>query len=158
MQNKVYPFIITSHTLIWAQPNDCGLNLCFHRCIEFICKRRRHVQGGKPDVAYFNEIFSDAWRHYMNQEQHDLLSEKGSNNTTSAYEKTGLYPFNPRCWAWTEAIESNGKSLTVLRDCRRKVQYNIAPNGQTNHIVLSPDNKSALRNGMDISKDLFLVK
>ena len=38
LKNKVYPFFIASHTSIWAQSNDCGLNFCFHRCIEHVCK------------------------------------------------------------------------------------------------------------------------
>ena len=26
MDNKVYPFFLASHTSIWAQPNDAGVN------------------------------------------------------------------------------------------------------------------------------------
>jgi len=30
LQNHVFPFILTSHTSIWLQPNDGGVNKCFH--------------------------------------------------------------------------------------------------------------------------------
>lgn len=85
LSNQVYVFVIASHTSIWAQPNDCGLNLRFHRCIEKICQRRRRQQQGAPGVEYFNDIFCDAWRLYLQQERLDLLSDNKSNNTTSTY-------------------------------------------------------------------------
>ena len=39
---KVYPFIIASHTSIWAQPNDAGVNKRYHWAIEDACKKLRH--------------------------------------------------------------------------------------------------------------------
>ena len=77
----------------------------------------------------------------MDQVQQDLLSDMQSNNTTSAYEKTGIYPFNPKCLAWTEAIESIGQTSTIHRDARQKVRYEFVPNGRTDLVVLSADNK-----------------
>ena len=59
----------------------------------------------------------------MELEQQDLLSDKRSNNTTSAYEKTGVYPFDPNCFAWQEAIENIGQTSTLDQDEKRKVQY-----------------------------------
>jgi hypothetical protein len=154
LSNRVYVFVIASHTSIWAQPNDCGLNLRFHRCIEFICRRRRRRQQGTPGIEYFNDIFVEAWRHYLQQERQDLLSDNKSNNTTSAYEKTGLYPFDPYCWAWTEAIESLGQTSTVVRDEKRKVQYEVYPKEDCNIVTLTPEDKKALRDGLDIDPEL----
>ena len=152
LTNKVYLFVIASHTSIWAQPNDCGLNLRFHRCIETICKRRRRRQAGTPGVEYFNGIFCDAWRLYLQQEREELLSNNKRNNTTSAYEKTGLYPFDPNCWAWTEAIESLGQTSTLQRDEKRKVQYEVYP--KQDIIELTPEEKTTLRDGLDINPNL----
>jgi len=30
MRNNVFPFILASHTSIWSQPNDAGVNKRFH--------------------------------------------------------------------------------------------------------------------------------
>ena len=141
LANKVYCFFIASHTSIWAQPNDCGLNLRFHRCIEYVCKHRRRGKAHTPNAEYFNEIFPDGWRHYMNQEREDPLSENKSNNTTSAYEKTGMYPFDPDCFAWTEAMDNVGLTSSTQRDYKRQVSYEIYANETCGLVELSPDKK-----------------
>ncbi len=37
LKNRVFPFILASHTSIWSQPNDGGVNKRFHRAIEESC-------------------------------------------------------------------------------------------------------------------------
>jgi len=39
MSNCVFPFILPSHTSIWSQPNDAGVNKCFHSAVEQICEQ-----------------------------------------------------------------------------------------------------------------------
>jgi len=39
MDNKVFPFILASHTSIWSQPNDAGVNKRLHWAIEQECKK-----------------------------------------------------------------------------------------------------------------------
>ena len=46
----------------------------------------------------------------------NLHSNEWSSIATSAYKKTRMYPFDPNCWAWTEAIENLGQSLTIEWD------------------------------------------
>ena len=51
--HKVYPFIIASHTSIWAQPNNAGVNKRYHWSIEEACKKLcRRV--GQATVSYYN--------------------------------------------------------------------------------------------------------
>ena len=75
-----------------------------HSCIEdaTVKKRRWH----KAIIPYFNDIFVHAWRSFLSKEANDLLS--GTNNTTISYERTGLFPFNPKSDAWEDAIGTLG--------------------------------------------------
>ena len=93
----------------------------------------------------------------MDQERQDLLSDKRSNNTTSAYKKTGVYPFDPNCWAWTEAIENLGQSSKIERDEKRKVQYEAYPKEGHDLVRLSQGQRHALWEGMDIDAGAGLV-
>ena len=65
-------------------------------------KRRWH----KAIIPYFNDIFVHAWRSFLSKEANDLLS--GTNNTTISYDRTGLFPFNPKSDAWEDAIGTLG--------------------------------------------------
>eukprot|EP00978_Attheya_sp_CCMP212_P027247 scaffold91161_cov32-Attheya_sp.AAC.1 len=48
-ENNVFVFFLLSHTSIWSQPNDCGVNLLrFHACVEQVAKQmRRGVSDAK---------------------------------------------------------------------------------------------------------------
>ena len=92
----------------------------------------------------------------MKQEREDLLSENKSNNTTSAYEKTGMYPFDPDCFAWTEAMDNVGLTSSTQRDYKRQVSYEIYANETCGLVELSPDEKKTLRDDMDLDEDLGL--
>jgi hypothetical protein len=107
INNKVWPFFIASHTSIWAQPNDCGTNYRWHNCVEKVVRSMRRV-GGQPNVAYFNQVFSEAWRMFLSHERVDLR-EQGTNTTTSTYLKSGLHPLNPMCENWKTAINTLGR-------------------------------------------------
>ena len=141
--NNIFPFFIASHTSIWAQPNDCGLNRRFHNCIEHYTKLQRRTIS-LPNVEYFNGIFSCAWRRILDLERIDLHAT-GKNTTTNAYEKTGMYPFYPKCSAWSSAIETLGLASTETRDKQRKVQYEIFP-ARGPDLTLSIGDKLILRN------------
>jgi len=111
MLNNVYPFFLASHTTIWSQPNDNGTIMRLHSCIEdaTIKKRRWH----KAIIPYFNDIFVHAWRSFLSKEANDLLS--GTNNTTISYDRTGLFPFNPKSDAWEDAIGTLGIHYKLFR-------------------------------------------
>jgi hypothetical protein len=108
IDNKVWPFFIASHTSIWAQPNDCRTNYRWHNCVEKVVRSMRRV-GGQTNVAYFNQVFSEAWRMFLSHEQVDLR-EQGTNTTTSTYLKSGLHPLNPMCENWKTAINTLGRT------------------------------------------------
>jgi len=42
MTNQIFPFFLPSHTSIWLQPNDAGINIGFHAAIE---KAAKNVVG-----------------------------------------------------------------------------------------------------------------
>ena len=71
ISNKVYPFIIASHTSIWAQPNDAGVNKRYHWSIEEACKKVRR-QVGQATVSYYNKILSVGWSRFVEWERKDL--------------------------------------------------------------------------------------
>jgi len=61
--NRIFPFFLPSHTSIWSQPNDAGINIGFHAAIEKATKKHRRaaaVSSRTPTVQYHNEILSDA--------------------------------------------------------------------------------------------------
>ena len=119
--NNVYVFFFASHTSIWAQPNDCGLNKRVHWAIEQPCKQYRRTQR-RTTYSYFNEIFAAGWRIFLKTEADDLL-ETFTNNAMQAYCKTGVYPLNPNAEAWKEAIEGLGTANEVSR----MISYEIFP-------------------------------
>ncbi len=122
MRNQVYPFFLASHTSIWSQPNDGGVNKRFHHAIEESCSsiRREHE---KVAIPYFNSNFKQGWQNFLNAEWLDL-HKTGMNNATNAFKRTGLYPYDPNCESWSHAIETLGLGND---DNKGKVQYEIYP-------------------------------
>jgi len=86
--NCVFPFFLPSHTSIWSQPNDAGINIGFHAAIENATKRRCRaaaVSSRMPTVCYHNEILSDALTHFYLRECKDILEPMlKQNNRTNA--------------------------------------------------------------------------
>jgi len=63
MRNCIFPFFLPSHTSIWLQLNDAGINIGFHAAIEKATKKHHRaaaVSSRTPTVQYHNEILSDA--------------------------------------------------------------------------------------------------
>ena len=88
-----------------------------HSCIEEARVKKR--RWNKAIIPYFNGILVDAWRSFLSLEAADLIN--GSNNTTSSYERTGLFPFNPLSDAWEDAIGTLGihKNLSAKKfECK----------------------------------------
>lgn len=156
MDNQVYPFFLASHTSIWSQPNDCGCNVRLHNCLERGAAGARRFHSNAPKVQYFNAVFSDGWRLFLDLERDDLLNTS-CNNTTNAYERTGIYPFDPECSAWTEAIESLGLASTLDRDEKRAVQYEIRPKVSACLNVLNDNEKKLLRRDIHIDKNNYFT-
>jgi hypothetical protein len=141
--NNVFVFFFASHTSIWAQPNDCGLNKRVHSSIEQACKKYR--RGGRTtSQGYFNEIFCMGWRFFRDAEAKDLL-ECFENNATRAYERTGVYPLNPFSEAWTDAIDGLG---VANEDCAT-LSYEIVPASEMMP-TLTPEDQELLRTDLDL--------
>jgi len=107
MDNRVFTFFLASHTSIWSQPNDAGVNKRFHWAVEQICKteRRNHKNC---NIRYFNSNFLNGWYKFLETERDDLR-QLGVNNATRAFKRTGLFPYNPFSVSWTNAIETIGQ-------------------------------------------------
>ena len=65
-----------------------------------------HCRWSKALIPYFNLILVVGWKLFLGRESSDLLM--GANNSTSAYAKVGLYPFNPFADSWENAIDTLG--------------------------------------------------
>jgi hypothetical protein len=141
--HNVFVFFFASHTSIWAQPNDCGLNKRFHWAIEQACKLYRR-SGRTTSCEYFNSIFCLGLRIFFKAEADDLL-ECFDNNTTRAFERTGVFPLNPFCEAWTDAIDGLGSGND---DCATR-SYEIVP-AEEMLPTLCPEEQSLLRTGLDL--------
>jgi hypothetical protein len=141
--NKVFVFFFASHTSIWAQPNDCGLNKRVHWAIEQACQKFRR-SGRTTTTGYFNEIFSHGWRIFLKAERKDLL-ECFENNSTRAYERTGVFPFDPFAEAWKGAIDGLG----VGNEKCSTVSYEIVP-AEEKMPTLTPEEKKLLRTDLDL--------
>jgi hypothetical protein len=77
----------------------------------------RSFQSNAPKIQYFNGVFSVGWRLFLDSERVDLLNNF-CNNTTNVYERTCIYPFDPKSVAWSEAKDTLG--LTSTFDCNEK--------------------------------------
>jgi len=93
LNNNVFPFFLPSHTSIWSQPNDCGVNIRLHRAIELAVKQLRRWET-EANLSYFNHILRTGWDIFIRWEQKDMAAIH-VNNATTAYFRTGIYPLNP---------------------------------------------------------------
>ena len=115
MEHNVFPFYIASHTSIQGQPNNNGPNFRWHKCVEnAIARMGLRTSVAKTKHSYFNLIIRYAWEEFMNQERLDLLTT-ASNNTTRAYARCGIYPFNPYCSGWEDILSTLGKLNKELK-------------------------------------------
>ena len=127
IENGVFPFFLPSHTSIWSQPNDTGPNFRLHKCIaKFQKKYRRRLLTKKWNVSDWNLVFRLAWAEYLAQERNDFYA-MNHNRTTAAYEKTGIYPFNPNSPTWRHAITTLGVSAEEKRSEPRVRGYEPVP-------------------------------
>ena len=108
-----------------------------HQCIEEATIV--YQRWNQAIVPYFNSIFVRGWKQFIQKEGLDLII--GANNATSAFAKTGLYPFNPLSESWQEAIKSLGfdKALDMRQEVTTKWEVKIITSEEGR--VLLSDNK-----------------
>eukprot|EP00978_Attheya_sp_CCMP212_P016810 scaffold44404_cov55-Attheya_sp.AAC.2 len=75
--NNVFAFFLPSHTSIWSQPNDNGVNKIFHACVEEIARIMRRGER-EAKIEYHNKIIRAAWELYLKRENGDY-KRTGSN-------------------------------------------------------------------------------
>ena len=149
MSNNVFPFLLPSHTSIWTQPNDNCVNLCWLKILETAVSTlgmRNSRLSTTPQ--YFNIILRHAWKVFLQSERNELLTCM-ENNTTSTYKKTGLYPFNPNCEAWStifEPMRPFNKHCKETAKCEKVNNYEIVKNKEKT--ILTEEEKKTLKNGL----------
>jgi len=167
MHNRIFPFFLPSHTSIWSQPNDAGINIGFHSAIENATKKCRWaaaVSCRTPTVHYHNEILSDALTSFYLREHEDILEPMlKCNNTTNAWEQTGLFPFNPLCEAWMTAIATLGNITEKHRESQQAV-VNYEVRTKPDLTALTTEEKTILCANLDLGNplndmgDLYVAK
>jgi len=140
--NKVFPFFLASHTSIWSQPNDAGVNKRFHWALEQECKNTRRMVT-TATIKYCNSNFIKGWRIFLKAECDDLR-KLGYNNATNAFLRTGLYPYNPFSESWMDAIDS----ISQAQQRSEGVHYEIFPNKDLPK--LTDAESKILRDGLEL--------
>jgi len=140
--NKVFPFFLASHTSIWSQPNDAGVNKRFHWAVEQECKKTRRTVA-TATIPYCNSNFIKGWRNFLKAERDDPR-KLGYNNATNAFLRTGLYPYNPFSESWMDAIDSIGQA----QQHSEGVHYKIFPNKDLPK--LTDAESKILRDGLEL--------
>jgi len=146
LKNHVYAFFLASHTSIWSQPNDGGVNKRFHRAIEESCSEVRRGCDAAT-IPYFNGNFRKGWQNFLQAERLDLHAT-GLNSATNAFKRTGLYPYNPNCESWSGAIDTLGLGNN---DSKGKVQYEIYP--MLPQKQLTDNEKKILQDGLNVNPE-----
>lgn len=65
----------------------------------------------------------EGWKLFLYRESSDLLA--GANTATSAFAKTGLYPFNPLSDTWDDAIETLGCDIALDQSKKPRTQWEV---------------------------------
>ena len=154
IENGVFPFFLPSHTSIWSQPNDTGPNYRLHKCIakfQKMYRRRRSTKTWK--VSDWNLVFRLAWGEYLAQERHDFY-KMNHNRTTAAYEKTGIYPFNPNSPTWSNAIATLGIFAEEKRSEPRVRGYEPVPRDTCEGQILTSAEQECLLTGTPVLPDI----
>jgi len=114
LQNNIFLFALPSHSSIFAQPNDGGINSKFKAKFSRQISRWRNLQfklhqssNFKISKGDFNTVFLEAWEE-LNVDLAAELNKRGENCVTRAFKRTGWYPFNKNNASWRQAISSVG--------------------------------------------------
>ena len=92
-EHSVHLFFLPSHTSVWTQPNNNGLNIRFHKYVKDAIKCLRNI-GAKNTAWFYNTVICHAWYDFLSRERQELLGTR-VNVTTSCYAKTVFSPFDP---------------------------------------------------------------
>ncbi len=75
------------------------------------------------------------------------------NNTTNAWERTGLFPFNPLCEAWTTAIATLGCITEKQKEHQKvTVSYEVQAKNNNSSNILTLEQKNQLQEDLDLGE------
>ena len=103
LKNRVVPLFFPSHLSIVCQPQDNGVILFLHKCIEETSLAERLFRTD-TNVAYINRLLEKAFILFRDRERMKLM-DRGSNSTTRSYRVTGMKPCDPFASGWRENLE-----------------------------------------------------
>ena len=120
-KNRVVPIFFPSHLSIVVQPQDNGVILFLHRCIEEASMLKR-LFADETSVAHVNRILEAAFHLFRNGERKKLM-DHGSNSTTRAYRIPGIMPRDPFSSGWRENLELYASFNGLRIDGRNAAPY-----------------------------------
>ena len=132
MKNRVIPLFFPSHLSIVAQPQDNGVILFLHKCIEDTVTTERLFRSS-TDVAYINKVLVELAFILFQDTERKKLMDRGSNSTTRSYRATGMKPCDPFSTGWRENLELyasfNGLRMDAHSDRARN--YGVRPKNRS---------------------------
>lgn len=106
MDENIWCIFLPSKTSILSQLNDNGVNLVLHRKLnDAATVVQKSIDREAGEVASYNAIIKRGWEDFLSCEESSVVNF-GRNSTTSAFQKTGLHPYNPSCIGWESAIRA----------------------------------------------------
>jgi hypothetical protein len=125
MKNRVIPLFFPSHLSIVVQPQDNGVILFLHKCIEETSSMQRLFRS-QTDISYINRTLEKAFILFRDRERKKLM-DRGSNSTTRSYRATGMKPCDPFSDGWRENLELYASFNGLQVDRRQGPYYGIRP-------------------------------
>eukprot|EP00531_Pseudo-nitzschia_arenysensis_P020314 CAMPEP_0116121844 /NCGR_PEP_ID=MMETSP0329-20121206/3908_1 /TAXON_ID=697910 /ORGANISM="Pseudo-nitzschia arenysensis, Strain B593" /LENGTH=1159 /DNA_ID=CAMNT_0003615673 /DNA_START=16 /DNA_END=3493 /DNA_ORIENTATION=- len=102
-KHRVVPVFFPSHLSIVVQPQDNGVILFLHKCIEEASLLERLFQTD-TNISYVNRILESGFKLFRDAERRKLM-DRGSNSTTRAYRVPGIVPCDPFSIGWRDNLE-----------------------------------------------------
>jgi hypothetical protein len=129
MKNRVIPLYFPSHLSIVVQPQDNGVILFLHKCIEETVSNERLFRSDTP-ISYINSSIERAFILFRDTERKKLI-DRGSNSTTRSYRVTGMKPCNPFAIGWRENLELYASFNGLRMESQQCPYYGIRPKNKS---------------------------
>ena len=142
-QNNVYVICLPSHSSIFSQPNDAGVNSSA-KATQGGAERQWRINHvveiyGVMRRYDYNAILVQGWGKFLAKMDSELKA-KGENVVTRSWDNVGLKSGNRDCIFWTESIAANEhlrregewRTLSYLLNVTRE---RLLPQAQTRMVV-----------------------
>ena len=114
--NDIEVFCFPSHTSIWTQPNDLGVNKSLKAFIKKAATkylRQSWKVSGLPRDEY-NKVFTAGWEEFLKKEMTDV-SKRKKNVAVRAFERAGISPHQDMPEMWLNAANTIGRQNDIMR-------------------------------------------